>query len=101
MLVCDGTLISNLFFADDFILYSKATLDQAQNIKAILNSFVFPVPRQPNVSLPIMSRQTATSLPTMPQQPDVVPLVDPPQQDVSPDLPQQDVSPDLPQHDPL
>ncbi|KAK8478633.1 hypothetical protein V6N11_025650 [Hibiscus sabdariffa] len=30
-----------------------------------------------------------------------VPLVDPPQQDVSPNLPQQDVSHDLPQHLPL
>ncbi|KAK8517317.1 hypothetical protein V6N12_032511 [Hibiscus sabdariffa] len=73
---------------------------------------VLPVPRQPDVSLLIMSRQPATSLPTMPQQPVVslptmsddviatpVPLVDPSQQDVSPDLPQQAVSPDFSQQD--
>ncbi|KAK9031575.1 hypothetical protein V6N11_055871 [Hibiscus sabdariffa] len=61
-----------------------------------------------------MSWQLATSLPTMPRQPDAslpstlddyiatqVPLVDPPQQDVSPDLPHQNVSPDLSQHHPL
>ncbi|KAK9033651.1 hypothetical protein V6N11_049837 [Hibiscus sabdariffa] len=66
-----------------------------------------PMPQQPDVSLPIMSRQLATSLPTMPRQPDAslpivpddsiatpVPLVDLPQ-------PHQDVSPDLPQHHPL
>ncbi|KAK8559072.1 hypothetical protein V6N12_042359 [Hibiscus sabdariffa] len=59
-----------------------------------------------------MSRQPATSLPTMPRKPDVplptmlddvivtpVPLADPPRQDVSPDLPKQAVSPDLPQQD--
>ncbi|KAK8597152.1 hypothetical protein V6N12_065628 [Hibiscus sabdariffa] len=67
------------------------------------------VPWQSDVSLPIMSRQPTTSLPTMPQQPDLslptmpddviatsVPLADPPQQAVSPDLQQQDVSLDLP-----
>ncbi|KAK8996634.1 hypothetical protein V6N11_081900 [Hibiscus sabdariffa] len=58
---------------------------------------VLHVPRQSDVSLPIMSCQPDVLLPTMPD--DVigtpVPLDNPPQQDVSPDLQQQHVSHDL------
>ncbi|KAK8578862.1 hypothetical protein V6N12_069206 [Hibiscus sabdariffa] len=47
---------------------------------------------KPDVSLPIMPDNFIAT---------PVPLVDPPQQDVSPDLPHQDASPNLPQHHPL
>ncbi|KAK8562552.1 hypothetical protein V6N12_010628 [Hibiscus sabdariffa] len=66
------------------------------------------MPRQLDVSLPTMPDDVATPVPldNLPCRSDSliatpVPLTDPPQQDVSPDLPQQDVSPNLPQHHPL